>query len=91
MDNTNNYFLKFPSWTLILLTTQRKAAGCISQYLTGLLDKLIALYKDFFIFGTVGQKSFTPTFVIELEWRKIICGSKRKKVHNQCKMKMFFL
>lgn len=67
-----NYFPTFPSWTLILPTTQRNVAGCISQYFIGLLNKLIALYKDFFIFGTVGQKSFTPTFVIELLWRKII-------------------
>lgn len=67
MAITHYYFLKFPSCTLILPATQRKAAGCTSQYLTGLLNRLIALYKDFFIFGTVGQKSFTPTFVIELE------------------------
>lgn len=66
VDIINYYFPTFPSWTLILPRTQRNVAGCISQYFTGLLNKLIALYNDFFIFGTVGQKSFTPTFVIEL-------------------------
>lgn len=66
MDDINYYLPTFPSWTLILPRTQRNVAGCISQYFIGLLNKLIALYNDFFIFGTVGQKSFTPTFVIEL-------------------------
>ncbi|TNN60715.1 hypothetical protein EYF80_029059 [Liparis tanakae] len=63
------YFLKFPSCTPLRPVTQRKVAGWMSQYFTGLANRLMPVYRFFFPLVGMGQKSLTPTLLILLPWR----------------------
>lgn len=66
-----HYFLKFPSCTPLRPVTQRKVAGCMAQYLTGLAKRLMPVYRFFLLSSLMGQKSLIPTLLILLPWRKI--------------------
>lgn len=63
-----HFFLrKFPSCTPLRPTTQRKVAGCTSQYLRGLANRLMPTYGDFFTLRSTGQKSFSFTLLMLLK------------------------
>lgn len=66
---TPYFLLKFPSMTPLRPDTQRKVAGWMSQYLTGLANRLMPEYRFFLTLGVMGQKSLTATLLILLPWR----------------------